>query len=330
MEKTPGRKKEMFRGPGPSGPGTFIFFLFVAFVVLSLSVETFSPQGIMKGSGPSFAPAYALDVPPFKGYVNDYAGMTSPAARAKIEAELRAFEQSDSTQVVILTIPSLEAEALEDYSIKVAEAWKIGQAGKDNGVLVLVANKEHRIRIEVGRGLEGRLTDLMAGQIVDLVIKPRFKRGDFDGGFTAGVSAIIDATRGEFKAAERKAPGRGRSASPLFAIVIFGGIALIFLAHFSRTLGAAAGALGLPAIVYFLFSPIGLVPIILLGLGGVAIGLLLPLLFSGGGPFGGGMFMGGFFGPWGGGGGGGDGDDFGGFGGGGGGDFGGGGASGDW
>ena len=321
----------------------FLFFLFAALIFFNLSVDTPSPSGPGRtgSGGVSFAAAYGLDVPSLGSHVNDYAGMMSQSARAKIEAQLRAFERSDSTQIVILTIPSLQGETLEDYAIKVAEAWKIGQKGKDNGVLVLVANKEHRMRIEVGRGLEGRLTDLTAGQIVDLVMKPGFKRGDFDGGFTAGVSAIIDATRGEFKAEKGQTPKKDRLFSPFFTLLIFAGIAVVFLGHFSRILGATAGAIGLPAIVYFSLLPIGLVPIILLGLAGLGLGLFLSFLFSGGGPGGphgggmlggflggmlGGMLGGGFFG----GGGRGGGDDSGGFGGGGGGDFGGGGASGDW
>jgi uncharacterized protein len=272
----------------------------------------------------------ALDVPPLRGYVNDYAGMISPAAKAKIETELKNFERSDSTQVFVLTIPGLQGEALEDYSIRVAEKWKAGQKGKDNGVLLLVAKADRKIRIEVGRGLEGRLTDLTAGQIVDLVIKPRFSRGDFDGGFVAAASAIIDATRGEFKAQPRKAhtPQKGSSFSPFFAFLIFGGIALFFIAGISRVLGAIAGALGLPALIYFALFPLGIIPLIILCLVGLGVGLFLPLLFSGWGPGGGWWFFGGG-GPWGGGGGGG-GDDGGGFDGGGGGDFGGGGASGDW
>lgn len=277
----------------------------------------------------------ALDVPPLKGYVNDYAGMISPAAKAKIETELRNFEMSDSTQVFILTIPSLQAEPLEDFSIKVAEAWKAGQKGRDNGVILLVAKAERKIRIEVGRGLEGRLTDLVAGQIVDYTIKPRFSRGEFDSGFITAVSAIIDATRGEFKAEPRRAPASRRggfSFSPFLAFLVFGGIALFFIAGISRVLGAILGAAGLPALIYFALFPLGIIPLIILAVVGLAIGIFLPLLFSGWwGPGGGWWFFGGGgFGPWGGGGGGGD--DGGGFdgGGGGGGDFGGGGASGDW
>ena len=109
--------------------------------------------------------------------------MISAPAEARLEEELNSFEQSDSTQVVILTIPSLEGEVIEEFGIRAAEAWKIGQAGKDNGVILIASKGDREMRIEVGRGLEGRLTDLMSGRIIDLVMKPRFKRGDFDGGF---------------------------------------------------------------------------------------------------------------------------------------------------
>ena len=162
--------------------------------------------------------------------------MISGSARAKLEEELKSFEQSDSTQLVILTISSLEGEALEDYSIKVVEAWRLGQAQKDNGVLFLVSKNDRKIRIEVGRGLEGRLTDLMAGRIIDLVIKPRFKRGDFDGGFTAGIASLIDATRGEFKSEEkdsRKETQHFQSSWLFFSIVFL----LFFLFSLARKMG---------------------------------------------------------------------------------------------
>jgi len=271
------------------------------------------------------APAAALDVPPLKGYVNDYANMISASARTKIEAELKAFEQSDSTQVVILTIPSLEGEVLEEYSIKVGETWKIGQKGKDNGIIFLVSNKDRKIRIEVGRGLEGKLTDMTAGRIIDLVVKPRFKRGDFDGGFIAGIHSLIDATRGEFKAEARTSPVRKKGISSYFTILFFAGVILLFLGRTSKVLGGTAGALGLPAILYLFFGA-PLILLVIFGLLGLAMGIFLPLLFSAGGFGGGPWFFGG--GGWGSGGGGGD--SGGGFDGGGGGDFGGGGSSGDW
>ena len=275
--------------------------------------------------------AYALDVPKLQGYVNDYANMISPATKSLLEQELRAFEQTDSTQIAIVTIPSLEGEVLEEYSIKVADAWKMGQKGKDNGIIFLVAKQERKMRIEVGRGLEGKLTDLMAGRIIDLAVKPRFKRGDVDGGFVAGVHSLIDATRGEFTgepAREKFPSGKRNTSSQFITFLIFGGIALLMLGSLSRFLSAAAGAVGLPAMVYSVLSPIGLIAALILGAIGLIAGLVLPSLFSAGGR--GGFHDGGLGGFYGGGfGGGGFGSGGGDFGGGGGG-FGGGGASGDW
>jgi uncharacterized protein len=285
-------------------------------------------------------PAHGLDVPRLQGYVNDYAGMISPSAKSRLEEELRAFERSDSTQIVILTVPSLEGENIEEFSMKVAEAWKIGQQQKDNGVLFIISQQERKIRIEVGRGLEGKLTDLMAGRIIDQVIKPRFKQGDFSGGFIAGISALIGATRGEFKAEQRPFQRRQKGFPPFLTFLLFFGIFTLFLGIYSRMLGGIAGAVGLPALFYLTVLPIGIFPIILLALFGFGSGFFLSSLFSSGGSrrddrrdhrggffygpgmgghsIGGGGFEGGV------GGGGGS------FEGGGGGSFGGGGASGDW
>jgi uncharacterized protein len=268
--------------------------------------------------------ARGLEVPPLKGYVNDYANRMSRETRARLEQELKDFERSDSTQVVILTVESIEGDALESFSIRVAEAWKIGQKGKDNGVILLAVKKERKTRIEVGRGLEGQLTDLTAGRIVQLVINPQFKRGDFNAGFTSGIRAVIDATRGEFKADKVKRASSTRGiVSSFMPLIVFGAVCLLVLGRISRPLGGASGLLGFPLVGLILGLP--LAGIIFLGVLGLAMGIFLPLFF--GGPFGGagGYGMGGGFGGFGSGGfGGGEG-----FGGGGGG-FGGGGASGDW
>lgn len=264
------------------------------------------------------APAKALEVPQYQGYVTDLAGMISPAERQRLEQTLLAFEQSDSTQIAVLTIPSLEGDALEDFSIRTVEAWKIGQKGKDNGVLLLVSKGDRKIRIEVGRGLEGVLTDLLAGRIVDQVISPRFKAGQLDQGFAAGVSAIISAARGEFKSTG--SPGRGTRTSgrqsSLFNYLIFFAILVGFLGRLSKPAGALTGAALLPLLASLgVSSPLGWLILLLLIPGGALLGLLLPILFANAGR-GGGLYMGG-----------GGGGGFGGFGGGG---FGGGGASGGW
>ena len=272
--------------------------------------------------------AHALDVPKLQGHVNDYANMISPSTKAELEKELNSFEQTDSTQIVILTIPSLEGNVLDEFSIKAAESWKIGQKGKDNGIIITVAKQEKKIRVEVGRGLEGVLTDLAAGRIVDHVIKPKFKRGDFDGGFVAGVHSLIDATRGEFKADKNHLPKKKNGTHSFLTILIFGVIALLFIGSISRLFGGVSGAIGLPALVHLALTPIGLIAFIGLSAAGLIAGLFLPKLFSSGSHHSGGGFWpgGGYYGSGSGFSGGGD---FGGFSGGGG-SFGGGGASGDW
>jgi uncharacterized protein len=277
--------------------------------------------------------ASALDVPKLQGYVNDYAGMISPQAKAELENELRTFEQTDSTQIVVLTVPSLEGDAIEDFGIRVAEAWKIGQKGKDNGAIFIVSKQDRKMRIEVGRGLEGQLTDLMSGRIIDLVVKPRFKRGDFDGGFIAGVSAIIDTTRGEFAADGDQSRHPDNKASRFMSLLIFGAFAMLILGSVSRPLGAVAGAAGLPLTAYLSALSLSVAGFLILAGVGLVAGLLLPALFSAGGRRGGGGgfwpgggYSGGGFGGFGGGGGFGSGGGFSGGGGG----FGGGGASGGW
>lgn len=269
--------------------------------------------------------ALALEVPPLRGHVNDYAAMLTPARAAALEQQLSDFERSDSTQIVVLTVPTLGGEVLEEFSIKVAESWKIGQKGVDNGVILLIAKAERKVRIEVGRGLEGKLTDLVSGRIIRSEIAPRFKAGDFDGGITAGVEALVKVAKGEYKAAPRDLRQGKKGAPPLLTLLIFLAVAAVFLSSFSRYLSGAVGAAGLPVIAWLTFPGLALAVIAGLAVAGFLLGLLLAVLFAGGGGrgghFGGPFFGGGYYG-----GGGGDSGGF--FGGGG--DFGGGGASGDW
>ena len=247
--------------------------------------------------------------------------------RQELESRLGDFERSDSTQIVVLTIPTLAGENLEEYSIKVAEAWRIGQKGVDNGVILLIAKQERKIRIEVGRGLEGKLTDLVSGRIIRGDISPRFKAGDIDGGIAAGVAAVMAVVKGEYKAQPRDLIQSKKSAPPIFTLLIFFMVACVFLGSMSRALGGLAGAVGVPIIAFLTFPGLALIIVIGLAAAGFAVGLFLSFLFGGGGRGGGGFFGGPFIGGgFGGGFGGGSGGGFSG----GGGDFGGGGASGDW
>jgi uncharacterized protein len=274
---------------------------------------------------------FALEVPPLKGRVNDYAGLLSDSTRQQLEAILGDLEKTDSTQITVLTIPSLKGEILEEFSIKVADQWKIGQKGFDNGAILLIARQERKVRIEVGYGLEGSLTDLMAGRIISDVIVPQFKAGNFDQGVIDGVQAMIGVVRGEYQSPE-KIPVRGRQIKKGFSPGLVGLIAFLFLINMlgrlRRSVGMAAGAALFP-LAAFLFFNAGLVWLLLLIPVGLAAGFILSLLgpalaFGTGpyrrGPWGGGGWTGGF---------GGGGFSSGGFSGGGGG-FGGGGASGGW
>ncbi|ADI84317.1 TPM domain-containing protein [Geobacter sulfurreducens] len=271
----------------------------------------------------------ARDVPQLHGYVNDYAGLLSPQATQRVEQILADLERSDSTQIVVLTVPSLEGDSLEEFSIRVADAWRIGQKGADNGAILLVARAERKVRIEVGRGLEGRLTDLVSGRIIRGDISPYFRQGDYDGGILAGVSAMAAVVKGEYANAPRDLKQGKKSAPPIMGLLIFVGVACVFLGAFSRILGGLAGAVGLPLVTVLTMPGLGLVLLAGLAVAGFVAGLVLTSLFGGGGRggggFGGGPYLGGGFG----GGYGGGWSSGGGFSGGGGG-FGGGGASGDW
>lgn len=120
----------------------------------------------------------------------------------QLEKELKAYEDSTSNQIAILIVQSLDGEVLEEYTLKVAEKWKLGQKGKDNGVLLLVAVDDHKMRIEVGLGLEGVLTDAQSNRIIRNEIAPEFRRGDYDAGVKAGVDGIVKAIAGEYSASD--------------------------------------------------------------------------------------------------------------------------------
>jgi uncharacterized protein len=162
---------------------------------------------------------HATEVPYLAGRVNDVAGILSNSTHAELESLLKTHEDSTSNQVAVLIIPGLEGESLEEFSIKVAETWKLGQKGKDNGVLLLVARDDRKVRIEVGRGLEGDLTDQTSGMIIRHEIVPRFRDGDYDAGVRAGVIAILSAIKGSY--APEADEGLGEMGGRIVAFLIF-------------------------------------------------------------------------------------------------------------
>jgi len=171
--------------------------------------------------------ASALGIPAAKGYVQDRAALLQPATVQKLEQFLTNLDKADSTQIAILIIPSLEGENLEDYALRVAETWGIGRKGHDNGALLLIAKEERRMRIEVGYGLEGRITDLLAGRIIDQEITPRFRSGDFDGGVLAGTQAMVDAVRGAYQGDGSTTKRKRKNPWGALALLLFLGPGLL-------------------------------------------------------------------------------------------------------
>jgi uncharacterized protein len=148
--------------------------------------------------------AQAAEVPYLTGRIVDNAELLSPGARESLEAKLAAHEQATTNQVVVLTVPSLDGESIEGFATRVFDEWKLGRADQDNGVLVIVAPNDRRMRIEVGYGLEGTLTDLQAARIIRDRMTPPFREGRYDDGVTAGVDAVVATLEG--RGAEEAAP----------------------------------------------------------------------------------------------------------------------------
>jgi uncharacterized protein len=165
----------------------------------------------------------ALDVPFLAGRVVDTAQVIDAEGEARIDAKLAAFEREQAVQVAVLTVPSLEGEVLEDYSQKVVATWKLGREEQDDGVLLLVVPGDRQMRIEVGYGVEGKLTDLQSREILDNVLRPHFQRGELGPGIEAGVDSILGALRGE----EGAIPEPPSATSPAGQVV--GGLVSLFV-----------------------------------------------------------------------------------------------------
>lgn len=147
-------------------------------------------------------PAWCTEVipPAPTRYFNDYAHVVSPTTAERLNSELENFEKQTSSQIVVAVFPKMESDSsVEDYTVRVARAWKVGQKKENNGAVLFVFVQNHKMFIQVGYGLEGALPDALCKRIVSDEIAPRFKQGDYDGGLSAGVAAMIAATKGEYK-----------------------------------------------------------------------------------------------------------------------------------
>jgi len=144
-----------------------------------------------------FIAAAQVAVPPLSGRVTDQTATLTTEQQAALEQTLRAFETRKGSQIAVLIVPSTETETIEQYGLRVAEQWKPGRKKVDDGAILVIAKNDRALRIEVGYGLEGALNDATSKRIISEIITPRFQRGDFYGGITAGIEQIIRVIDGE-------------------------------------------------------------------------------------------------------------------------------------
>jgi uncharacterized protein len=217
-------------------------------------------------------------VPPLTGPVVDQTGTLSSDDIAALTQKLRDFEARKGSQIAVLIVPTTAPEEIEQYSIRVAEAWKIGRKKIDDGAILLVAKNDRKLRIEVGYGLEGALTDVTSQRIIDEIITPKFRSGDFAGGISAGVDRIIGVIDGEPLPAPKRQQDYGSSSNleglfpfAIFGIFVVGGILRSIFGRLigSVATGGVAGVLvwlfvgsilvsGIVGIIAFIFTMIGL------------------------------------------------------------------------
>jgi uncharacterized protein len=299
-----------------------------------LRIRAFLAGALLAGALVPAAAQSLQPVPELSARVTDATGTLTAAQQAALEQKLAAFEQRKGAQVALLIVPTTEPETIEQYSIRVVDAWKLGREGVDDGVLLLVALQDRTLRIEVGDGLEGVLPDAIARRIIDETIKPLFRQQDIHGGVNAGLDRIMQVVDGEpLPPPDRRWRQPSDRIGGLLPLLIFGAIAGggMLRALFGRPLGSLATGGVIGAIVWLVSK------LVAIAIGAGVLAFLLTLFMGAGGSglrrAGRGGWPGGF-GGWGGGLGGGGFGRGGGFGGGGfgggGGGFSGGGASGRW
>lgn len=310
--------------------------------------------------GPLWAPVFALllgllltfaaaaqdlqPVPALSARVTDLTGTLSAAQKSALEGKLAAFEAQAGPQIVVLMVATTQPEDIAAYAYRVADQWKVGRREVGDGLLVLVAKDDRRVRIEVAKALEGAVPDLAARQIIDRALRPAFKAGDYAGGLNAAIDLLIERVKGEHLPAPDAGPTSRNATSAddglggweSLAMFFFIGVPVmgaVLTGILGRKLGSGATGLGAGGLAWWLSSSLpvalgaGVLALVLVGVLGIGsagrrvqragrggLGAGPPIIWGGGGGGGGG---------WSGGGGGG-------FSSGGGGDFGGGGASGDW
>lgn len=260
----------------------------------------------------------AVAVPELNRRVTDLTGTLTPDTVSRLEKTLAQFEATKGSQIAVLMLPSTKPEDIAQYGIRVAEAWKVGRKGVDDGAILIVAKDDRRVRIEVGYGLEGVLSDAVTRRIIAEDITPRFKQGDFSGGVMAGVTRMMQLIAGEPLPPPQGSADNRTQDNPLIVFIFIGGVigGMILSAFLGKGLGWSVAAVGSGVLVWLLSGIFLLGIVIAFFVFFMLVSILASASGHGGGRWGSGS--------WRGGGGGG-----GGFSGGGGG-FGGGGSSGSW
>ena len=168
--------------------------------------------------------------PPPARYFNDYAHVVSGDVASKLDQKLEDFEKATSSQIVVAVFDKLPANAaLEDFTVRSAQSWRVGGKTKDNGAVLFVFVQDHKMRIEVGYGLEGALPDSICKRIIDEQIAPRFRQGDYAGGLTAGVDSLMQAARGEYKGTGRTANSQRAQFVRYLPLIVLLGFFLLFV-----------------------------------------------------------------------------------------------------
>jgi uncharacterized protein len=184
--------------------------------------------------------ARALDVPPLRGHVNDYANVLSPDRAQALEARLAAYEQRTGQQFALLTVPTLAGDAIEDFSIRAGEQWKLGHKGEDDGLILVIVPQDHKMRIEVGYGLEGTVPDAIAARVIREVLAPAFQQNDFAGGIDSAFGALMHAASGGSEG-EQPAPAAEPRAARRRAPSIMGFLPFLLFIFFALLSGGRRG-----------------------------------------------------------------------------------------
>jgi len=195
--------------------------------------------------------AFAFDFPPLSGRVVDQAGVMTAQSRSDVEAKSKDLEDKSGIQLVVATVKSLQGSDIETYANQLFRFWKLGEAKKNNGVLLLVAPNEHKVRIEVGYGLEGTLTDALSSVIITSAVLPRFRAGDFSGGIERGVDGIISVLTTDAAEWHRKVNVRQDDRATTFndALPFLFFVAIVLIVWFVNVRGGGHGRGGGPIFI---------------------------------------------------------------------------------